>query len=161
MMRFPALALAGLMLSAPLSWAVDPRPALEPDPQLRPQDVVHLQMTALANKDDPYADAGIELAYRFASPANKTATGPLDRFIQLLKTPIYEPMLHHLEVEYMAADVMGSYAEQRVIVTTVDGRRAGYLFSLSRQGEGGYRDCWMTDSVVPFPVGGDPADAAF
>jgi hypothetical protein len=161
MMRIVLLVMSALGLYLQPVWAADSLQALDPDPQLRPQDVVHLQMAALANNDDPYADAGIEIAYRFASPANKTATGPLDRFIQLLKTPIYEPMLHHLDVEYLAADVMGSYAEQRVVVTTVDGRRVGYLFSLSRQGEGGYKDCWMTDSVVPFPVVGDPADAAF
>jgi hypothetical protein len=62
-------------------------------------------------------------------------------------------MLNFHDVEYLAVDRMGDYAEQRVVITARDGVRVGYVFSLSRQGDGIYQNCWMTDSVVPFSVG--------
>lgn len=130
-----------------------PLEEVEPNPALSPGEVVRIQLLALKRNDVPYANAGIELTYRFASPANKAATGPLDRFVQLLQTPMYASMLNFREAEYLAVDQMGEYAEQRVILTARDGVRVGYLFSLSRQREGAYQNCWMTDSVVPFSVG--------
>jgi len=43
-----------------------PRPSVE----LEPQDVVKIVAEALSNNDEPYANAGIETTFSFASPAN-------------------------------------------------------------------------------------------
>ena len=40
------------------------------------------------------------LTWNFASPANKQVTGPIERFIPMVKTPAYEPMLHRSRVQY-------------------------------------------------------------
>ena len=58
--------------------------ALTPHPGRVPGEVVRIQLDALANKDNPYQDAGIETTYRPASPANEQATDPLRRFIRML-----------------------------------------------------------------------------
>jgi hypothetical protein len=71
-----------------------------PNPDFAPKDVVRIRLEALANNDDPYKDAGIEITFRFASPANKPATGPLTRFIRMLYNPLYLPMLNHKSVTY-------------------------------------------------------------
>eukprot|EP00039_Didymoeca_costata_P006925 m.94662 g.94662 ORF g.94662 m.94662 type:complete len:270 (-) comp13455_c0_seq4:167-976(-) len=57
--------------------------AVEPGPDVLPEDVVRLQMEALRN-DRNCHPAGISACFAFASPDNKAATGPLDRFIRMI-----------------------------------------------------------------------------
>lgn len=124
--------------------------SLKPSPNLSPAEVVRIQIEVLGHNDVPYENAGIEIAFRFASPANKSVTGPLDRFIQLVSNPIYRPMLNHQEAQYGEIQVEGNQALQPVILTAKNGERVGYLFVLSKQEGGPYDACWMTDGVIRF-----------
>ncbi len=120
----------------------------EPGPGLTPADVVRTQITALKNNDKPSKDAGIATAFRFASPGNRAATGPLDRFILMVKGPLYRPLIDCRTEEYGEMVVKGDLARQIVRVTQVGGKTAVYLFTLSKQKEAPYKDCWMTDGVM-------------
>ena len=60
-----------------------------PEPALKPNDVGRLQLLAMQQNDD--SDFGIEVTFRFASPSNKIQTGPLKRFISLVRNPSYLP----------------------------------------------------------------------
>ena len=118
-----------------------------PGPEYGPAEVVRIQVQALANNDTPYPNAGIEVAFRFASPANKRVTGPLWRFIRLLYDPTYRPFLHHKVAHFGQVDIQGSEATQTVILTTAEGQRVGYVFRLSKQRGAPCEACWMTDGV--------------
>ena len=118
-----------------------------PGPEYGPADVVRLQVQALANNDTPYRNAGIEVAFRFASPANNRATGPLRRFIRMLYTPAYRPFLNHKVAHFGQVAIQDSEATQTVILTAANGRRVGYVFRLSRQRGAPCEACWMTDGV--------------
>lgn len=118
-----------------------------PSPDLSPQQVVRLQVEALGDNDEPYEEAGIEAAFQFASPANKRATGPLQRFRTLFETRAYAPMIDHLDARYSEAEVRGEVARIGVILTTQQGERVGYLFRLSKQSDPPHEGCWMTDGV--------------
>ena len=118
-----------------------------PGPEYGPADVVRIQVQALANNDTPYRNAGIEVAFRFASPANKRFTGPLWRFIRMLYGPTYRPFLHHQAAHSGHVDIQGSEATQTVILTAANGRRVGYVFRLSKQRGSPCKACWMTDGV--------------
>ena len=118
-----------------------------PGPEHGPADVVRIQVQALADNDIPYRNAGIEVAFRFASPANKRVTGPLWRFIRLLYDPTYRPFLNHKVAHFGQIDIQGSEATQTVILTAVNGQRVGYVFRLSRQRGAPCEACWMTDGV--------------
>jgi len=133
-----------------LLFAAAPAPSddPQPSPDLSPEEVVRLQVEALQHNDEPHPDAGIEAAFRFASPENKRATGPLDRFTAMVKGPAYGTMLGFERAEYGEMRVDGDEAAQRVILVQPDGRRVSYVFGLSKQSGGGYDGCWMTDSVV-------------
>ena len=126
---------------------------LKPSPNYSPGDVIRIQLQALADNDHPYRNAGIEVAFRFASPVNKIATGPLERFIQMVHNPVYRPMLNHKAAFYGELHAKSNQAAQVVILTTPNGERVGYFFTLSRQKGGPCHDCWMTDSVLRFEVG--------
>lgn len=124
----------------------------QPTPDLPPQEVVRVQVEALAHNDEPYPDAGIEAAFRFASPANKAATGPLERFRTLFDAPSYGPMIGHEGAQYSEPQVEANRARVGVILTTGDGKRVGYLFRLSKQSRAPHAGCWMTDAVIPVSV---------
>jgi hypothetical protein len=119
----------------------------QPSPKLSPEDVVRIQLEALQHNDAPTKDAGIAIAFRFASPSNQTATGPLEKFILLVKNPLYRPMLNHKRAERAQIEIEGDQARQRVTIITADDERITYLFTLSKQADGQFKDCWMTDAV--------------
>ena len=121
-----------------------------PEPELKPNDVVSLQLLAMQQNDD--SDFGIEVTFRFASPSNKIQTGPLKRFISLVRNPSYLPLLNHTNATFLELTVEEDFAVQDVIITTSKGKRIGYRFRLSIQKGTLYPGCWMTDSVVPFKV---------
>ena len=123
-----------------------------PGPEYGPADVVRIQVQALANNDTPYRNAGIEVAFRFASPANKRVTGPLRRFIRMLYGPTYRPFLDHKVAHFGHVDIQGAGATQTVILTAANGRRVGYVFRLSKQRGGSCEACWMTDGVWPIDL---------
>ena len=121
-----------------------------PEPELKPNDVVRLQLLAMQQNDD--SDFGIEVTFRFASPANKKQTGPLKRFIRLVRNPSYRPLLNHINATFLELNIEEDFAVQDVIITTSNGERIGYRFRLSIQKGPLYPGCWMTDSVIPFKV---------
>ena len=95
---------------------------------------------------------GIEVTFRFASPANKKQTGPLKRFVRLVRNPSYLPLLNHINATFLELTLEEDLAIQDVIITTSKGKRIGYRFRLSIQKDPLYKGCWMTDSVIPFKV---------
>jgi len=124
----------------------------QPHPDLSPAEVIRIQIEALGKNDSPHENAGIEIAFRFASPTNKHATGPLERFIQIARSPAYRPMLNHRAAEYDELQTRGDEAVQPVILTTEAGEQIGYTFFLSKQRGGPFDACWMTDGVIRFNV---------
>ena len=121
-----------------------------PEPELKPNEVVKLQLLAMQQNDD--SDFGIEVTFRFASPSNKIQTGPLKRFIRLVRNPSYRPLLNHINATFLELNIEEDFAVQDVIITTSNGERIGYRFRLSIQKGPLYPGCWMTDSVIPFKI---------
>jgi hypothetical protein len=120
-----------------------------PDPSYDPEEVVALQLEGLAANDDPFENAGIGLAYNFASPSNRRSTGPFDRFVRMVSGPQYGPMVDHVEATTGPIERDGSRAEQRVTLTGPDGRTVTYRFGLSNDRDGQLDGCWLTDRVLP------------
>ena len=123
----------------------------DPSPDLTPEEVVRLQLEALQTNDDPYDDAGIATVFRFASPGNRAATGPLDRFTRMVHGPTYRDMLGFETALYGAMRIESDRAVQSVTLVHAGGRRVSYVFGLSRQTGGPCDGCWMTDAVVREP----------
>ena len=140
-----------LILLAALVGAIH-LPQTEPHPSLSPQDVVSIQIEVLRNNDIPYEDRGIEVTFKFASPANKRMTGPLERFKLMVRNPSYGPMINHRDASYENLMVEGEFARIDVILNSKEGEYLGYRFILSRQHGNEYEGSWMTDAVIPFNV---------
>ncbi len=127
-------------------------PELQPSPAYQPEEVVGIQMRALANNDKPFSNAGIEITFRFASPKNKQSTGPIERFTGLFSHPAYRSMLNHSKLEIGEAEIRDNQARVPVKIETNDGKSLIYLFELSQQSAAPYLNCWMTDGVTPIDI---------
>jgi Domain of unknown function (DUF4864) len=121
-------------------------PLPQPAPNLSPAEVIRIQMEAL-QQNDSRTDAGIETAFQFTSPGNKTYTGPLSRFKQIVRNPAFSVLLNHHNAEYDNVHISGDLAQQRVTISGKNGQTVIYTFILSRQHDNKYNDCWMTDGV--------------
>jgi hypothetical protein len=129
-----------------------------PDPKLQPQDVVRIVVDALSKNDA--SDSGIRTTWKFASPANQSVTGPIERFIPMVKSAAYGAMLNSKSARYGDLQIQGDQALQMVFLTAADGTKAGYIFQLSRQSDGPFKGCWMTDGVFPMKPPAPPAGDA-
>jgi hypothetical protein len=118
----------------------------QPRPDLSPDEVIRIQLDALRDNDKS-TDEGIATAFNFASPGNKVYTGPLSRFKQIVRNPVYNVMINHKRAVYESVVVSGNVAQQRVLIVGEESQTVIYTFTLSRQREARYRDCWMTDGV--------------
>jgi uncharacterized protein DUF4864/uncharacterized protein DUF5658 len=124
---------------------------LGPDLQARraaePGEAIQTVTAALRHNNSPMPNAGIYTAYQFASPANHAVTGSYGRFLQLVKTADYAPMLTDNPHELTELLVRGDHAEQTLQVRLKDGRTASYKIDVTRQAGGG----WMVDGVSRLP----------
>ncbi len=118
-----------------------------PSPELEVSEVVRIQVEAL--RDNTLLNEGIEWTYRFASPGNKRYTGPLNRFTEMVRSAPYDRLLNHLDARYGLISISGNEAFQMVSIIDKTGEEIAYAWVLSRQGEGEFKDCWMTDAVIP------------
>jgi hypothetical protein len=129
-------------------------PAL-PSPSVSADQVVLAQLAGLQSEavDSPSPGAGLRACWEFASPGNRTATGPLEHFALMLRNPRYVGLLGHRTVHLGPLVVDGDQARQEVLVLTADDRTEGYTWVLSRQDEAPHEGCWMTDGVLRHDVG--------
>jgi hypothetical protein len=149
-MRSGLVTVALLTMAVP-SWAAD---LLMPDPALSPAEVVSIQLDALQANDTPETDAGITQTWAFAHPDNKRVTGPLPRFAQMIKGPLYQILLGHRSHEIKEASRSDNEAVFAVTVTSQTGEVVGYRWSVAKVAEGEDAGAWMTIAVSPpVPVG--------
>lgn len=136
------------LLWSPLVRGEDPAP----HPDLAPDEVVRIQLEAL--RDGGPDDAGIAVAFRFASPENRRVTGPLARFARMIRSGAYAPMLSFTDAVFAPLEEQGRQAIQDVTLVAPGVDPVRYRFILSRQDEtGGPLDrCWMTDAVQRLPA---------
>jgi hypothetical protein len=118
-----------------------------PSPKLSPEDVIKFQVGALSEKGD--LSQRIKRCYRFASPANRQNTGPIEKFEKMIRSPEYAALLDARRFLVGRAHVE-SPELVHLLVTLVDGdgNLTCYRCFLTKQSEPPYRDCWMTDAVV-------------
>ncbi len=126
--------------------------AVEPVPTLTPRQVVEVQLDALKLNPLSDDDAGIRKTFEFAAPANRAQTGPVDRFIRMVRGPTYAPLLGHAAADVEKMEISDTRAQFAVIVRGLDGSLAGYVWVVGKQADGAHAGCWMTEAVVRVPL---------
>ena len=121
---------------------------IKPNIEIEPDQVVQIQLNGLMNNDEPNKDYGIKQTWEFAHPSNKKYTGPLPRFINLLKSESYKMLINHLDSEII--EVFKSSNQYGFEITILGNDKKYYKFQWVVEkyyDEGPLKDCWLTTSV--------------
>ena len=92
---------------------------VKPNNGIKPYQVIKIQLTGLMNNDIPNKNSGIEQTWEFAHPLNKKYTGPLARFINLLKSESYKMLINHLDSEIIEVFKSSKYSSKSSQVTSI------------------------------------------
>tara|TARA_Y100000590_G_scaffold457249_1_gene609486 strand:- start:650 stop:1111 length:462 start_codon:yes stop_codon:yes gene_type:complete len=121
---------------------------IKPEPTLKPLDVLLIQLNSLKNNNIPYKDAGIEQTWEFAHPNNKTITGPLNRFKQMIYSKSYEILISHENSEITIVKETKNISIYKVTILSKDKKKYYYIWQVEKVlFEGDLKDCWMTTNV--------------
>ena len=124
------------------------------DPMISPEAAVHIQLHALQNNDVPRPDSGIRKTWAFAHPDNKRMTGPLPKFMAMIKQPAYAMLLNHQNHDVKLLERNAFIAAFAVRVTTGDGLVYLCRWQVAPVSGGENDGAWLTISVsTPMLVG--------
>ena len=128
---------------------------LEPRSNIKPSEVIKIQLTGLQKNDYEFKDSGIEQTWKFAHPNNKKITGPLDNFKRMIKGDSYQMMINHLSHTVTQVGSGEKWAQFEVII--LDKEKIYHKFNWQVEKytmEGPLKDCWLTTMVSsPVPLG--------
>tara|TARA_B100001778_G_C18232197_1_gene469409 strand:+ start:83 stop:556 length:474 start_codon:yes stop_codon:yes gene_type:complete len=128
---------------------------LEPRSDIKPSEVIRIQLVGLQTNDREFKDSGIEQTWNFAHPNNKKVTGPLDNFKRMIKGDAYQMMINHLSHTITPLGSGDKWAQFEVII--LDKEKIYHKFNWQVEKytiEGPLKDCWLTTMVSnPVPLG--------
>ena len=121
---------------------------IKPNSELKPFDVLMIQLNSLKNNNNPYKDAGIEQTWEFAHPINKLSTGPLNRFKQMIYSDSYKILISHENNKTITLKETPNKFIYKVYVLSKDKKKYYYIWQIEKvKQEGKFKDCWMTTGV--------------
>ena len=121
---------------------------LKPNSELKPFEVLMIQLNSLKNNNTPYKDAGIEQTWEFAHPTNKASTGPLEKFKQMIYSDSYKILIKHENNKIIALKESSNKFVYKVYVLSEDKKKYYYIWQIEKvKTEGQLKDCWMTTGV--------------
>ena len=121
---------------------------IKPSSNLKPFEVLMIQLNSLRNNNDPYKDAGIEQTWEFAHPINKTFTGPLEKFKQMIYSDSYKILISHENNKTIILKKTPNKLIYKVYVLSDDKKKYYYIWQIEKvKQEGRFKNCWMTTAV--------------
>ena len=121
---------------------------IKPNSNLKAFDVLMIQLNSLKNNNNPYKDAGIEQTWEFAHPINKAATGPLERFKQMIYSDSYKILISHENNKSIVLKKSQNKLIYKVYVLSKDKKKYYYIWKIEKVNQQGkFKDCWMTTAV--------------
>ena len=135
-----------------ISISISKSEILKPSSNIKPSEVVKIQLLGLQNNNDGFEDSGIEQTWNFAHPNNKKATGPLDKFKRMIKSNNYQMMINH--ISHTITEIRGGDNWVQFEVIILDNKKIYHKFNwqVEKYTENGpLEDCWLT-TMVSSPV---------
>ena len=128
---------------------------LEPRSNIKPSEVIKIQLAGLQKNDYEFKDSGIEQTWKFAHPENKKNTGPLPNFKQMIKGRSYQMLINHISHTITEVGSSDKWAQFEVII--LDQEKIYHKFNWQVEKytmDGPLKDCWLTTMVSsPIPLG--------
>lgn len=118
-----------------------------------------MQLEALRSNNQPYADHGIEVLYRFANfdPFTRSTyfgrpldLGQFERFRRVFHSPAYRVILCHSEAQVLSSlEVAEDLWRQRCLVSGINGIETQvYEITMYRHFGGRYDGIWFCQALV-------------
>ena len=121
---------------------------IKPNSNLKPFEVLMIQLNSLKNNNIPYRDAGIEQTWEFAHPNNKKITGPLDKFKKMIYSESYKILISHQSAEITILKETENISVYKVTILTKNKKKYYYIWQVEKVlSEGNLKNCWMTTNV--------------
>ena len=128
---------------------------INPRSDIKPSEVVKIQLLGLQKNDNDFKDSGIEQTWNFAHPNNKKNTGPFPKFKIMIKGNSYKMLLNHLSHTITKLGSDDSWAQFEVVI--LDKEKIYHKFNWQVEKytmEGPLKNCWLTTMVSnPIPLG--------
>lgn len=118
-----------------------------PNRDLSPREVIEIQLTALQKNSAKRPNAGIKQTWAFAHPNNRAATGPIERFSEMLKNKNYRYLLGHKEYKIREVVVAPKIANFYIVIVSSDNIKLSFNWQLQKVEAGDFIGSWMTTSV--------------
>ena len=138
-----------------ISISISKAEILKPNSNIKPSEVVKIQLLGLQKNNDVFEDSGIEQTWNFAHPNNKKATGPLDKFKRMIKGNNYQMMINH--ISHTITEIRGGDNWVQFEVIILDKNKIYHKFNWQVEKykeDGPLKDCWLTTMVSsPMPLG--------
>ncbi len=125
---------------------------IKPRSDIKPAEVIKIQLNGLQKNDDNYKDSGIEQTWNFAHPNNKKNTGPLLNFKMMIKGRSYQMLLNHESHTITEIGSGDKWAQFEVVI--LDKEKIYHKFNWQVEkytDEGPLKDCWLT-TMVSSPI---------
>ena len=128
---------------------------INPRSDIKPSEVVKIQLLGLQKNDNDFKDSGIEQTWNFAHPNNKKNTGPFPKFKIMIKGNSYKMLLNHLSHTITKLGSGDKWAQFEVVI--LDKEKIYHKFNWQVEKytmDGPLKDCWLTTIVSnPIPLG--------
>ena len=128
---------------------------INPRSDIKPSEVVKIQLLGLQKNDNDFKDSGIEQTWNFAHPNNKKNTGPFPKFKIMIKGNSYKMLLNHLSHTITKLGSGDKWAQFEVVI--LDKEKIYHKFNWQVEKytmEGPLKNCWLTTMVSnPIPLG--------
>ena len=125
---------------------------INPRSDIKPSEVVKIQLLGLQKNDKDFKDSGIEQTWNFAHPNNKKNTGPFPKFKIMIKGNSYKMLLNHLSHTITKLGSGDRWAQFEVVI--LDKEKIYHKFNWQVEKytmEGPLKDCWLT-TIVSNPI---------
>ena len=128
---------------------------VKPDSNIKPDEVIKIQLKSLMKNDVPSKDNGIKQTWEFAHPNNQRFTGPLDNFTKMIKGDSYKMLIGHIGHEISEIDNDNKRALYEVIILGPEKKYFKFRWQVEKFLEDGpLKNCWLTTVVSqPIPMG--------
>ena len=128
---------------------------VKPNSNIKPDEVIKIQLKSLMKNDVPSKDNGIKQTWEFAHPNNQRFTGPLDNFSKMIKGESYKMLIGHIGHEISEIDNDNKRALYEVIILGPDKKYFKFRWQVEKFLEDGpLKNCWLTTVVSqPIPMG--------
>ena len=138
-----------------ISISISKAELLKPRSDIKPSEVVRIQLLGLQKNDFSYKDSGIEQTWNFAHPNNKKVTGPLDNFKRMIKGDAYQMMINHLSHTITQLGTGDNWVQFEVIILDKEKIYHKFNWQVEKYStDGPLKDCWLTTMVSnPIPLG--------